>query len=217
MVKKWFGLWLQILGIMKKYCILLLFISYKCLAQMPPLKQHFNPFQFDKKNALKINLTSPVFFTLSFSYEHKLGVKTSFQQGISITQFSTNPGRNRITYISGFQLTSDFRIYFNNEPKLNGYYQQPFIRYSDFTHQYYINSRLTNTVKKIEEQVHGLTFGYALGKQVTYNNKWLFDYFLGICYSFNIYYQNNQNYALEYNPWTNGIGFRPGLKAGYLF
>lgn len=202
---------------MKKYFFLLLLISAECLAQTPLLKQHFNPLQFHKKSALKINLTSPVFFTLSFSYEHQLGSKTSFQQGISLTQFSNNPGRNRITSISGFQLTSDFRIYLTHEAKLKGYYQQPFIRYSDFTQQYYLNNKHTNTFKKVVQKVHGLTIGYAIGKQVTYSNKWLFDYFIGICYSFNIYYQNNQNLPLEYNPWTNGIGLRPGLKVGFLF
>ena len=99
-----------------------------------------------KKNIIKLNLTSLIFTNFSFQYERVLSRKTSVALGIGIRPKSGLPFKNKLmeqfgsnsdaakaieeTKFSNFNITPEFRYYVGKKGAPRGFYIAPFLRYS---------------------------------------------------------------------------------------
>jgi hypothetical protein len=187
---------------------------------------NYNQDSVVRKHALKINLLSPLFLTLNLAHEIKLSPHQSMQQVLAYTYFYSDGGNKKITDFKGLYYTLDYRIYRNNKKTWQGRYLNPFIRYNYINHKYYITDTTTNITKNYQEQLQGLSIGFAWGKQKIYRNKFLIDYSIGIFASLPLNRYQSEGTPTEipidafvfYNsPFTDGVGIRPVLRFGYLF
>ncbi len=187
---------------------------------------NYNYKEWPKTKAIKINILSGFAGTLNLSYEYLFAQQWSIQNGISYTQLNFDNSRRQLG-LNGFQYTLDFRKYKSIKTAWNGRYNQYFVRFAAYT--YKDNKQDSSTQNKIinyKENLQGISIGYAWGYQKTYRNKFLIDAFIGMQLSVPTYYSCSPSQEIlkdykiktnEENLATNGIGFRGGIKFGYLF
>ncbi len=209
---------------MKKY-LLILFFCLQCWFGSAQTNNYFYK-ERPKTQAIKINILSGFAGTLNLSYEYLFTQQWSIQNGISYTQLNLDNTRKKAGLL-GFQYSLDFRKYKSIKTTWNGRYKQYFIRFAAY--EYKDNKQDSSTQNKIinyKENLQGISIGYAWGYQKTYRNKYLIDAFIGIQLSVPTYYSCSPSAAIladykiktnEANIATNGIGFRGGIKFGYLF
>ncbi len=209
---------------MKKH-LLILSLSLQCLVGSSQTNNYTYK-ELPKTNAIKLNILSGFVGTLNLSYEHLLSQQWSIQNGISYTQLNLDNTRKK-TGLIGFQYSLDFRKYKSAKTAWNGRYHQYFFRFAAY--EYKDNKQDSSTQNKIinyKENLQGFSLGYAWGFQKTYSNKYLIDAFIGIQLSVPTYYSCSPSQEIlkdykiktnEENLATNGVGFRGGIKIGYLF
>jgi hypothetical protein len=165
----------------------------------------------ERKDAIKINLLSPFYSTISLSYQHVLSNTGSFNLTMSYMDFdsygstqnpSTSYNSNYIggysTYRSiqsqrtqGFAITPEYR-YLINGKGLTGLYLAPFFRYMYYEYSQYYTSNNYNlaqgnyvyNVKGFDlYSYNSIGFGCVIGKQIIFKNKITMDLFVGPSYS----------------------------------
>ena len=81
-----------------------------------------------KKNAIKVNIFSPIVRTGSFFYERALNDGASAQLGFFYTGYKITE-----TKFSGYGITPEFRFYPSKKEDMKGFYLGPFLRYQSFS------------------------------------------------------------------------------------
>jgi len=157
------------------------------------------------KNAIKINLLSPVARTLNLAYEHAINENGSFQIGFYYTGVKVSD-----TKLSGFGITPEYRFYLSQSPAPNGFYVAPFLRYNSFTAE----DNVSSTVNKATVTQFG--GGAVVGRQWVFKERVTFDMFIGPKY---------QNSTVKVTSGTdsfsgslfNNFGIRGGITLGLAF
>lgn len=137
-----------------------------------------------KKNIIKLNLTSLIFKNFSLQYERVLTRKTSVALGVSIMpktglpfaktlkdQFESNGDAARAideTQLSNMAITPEFRFYLGRKPAPAGFYLAPFARWNRLKFdQFYrfTTSDGTKHVANIKGTIDNIGGGLLLGAQ----------------------------------------------------
>jgi Protein of unknown function (DUF3575) len=144
-----------------------------------------------QKNIIKFNYLSCLFRTLNFSYERVVNGNKAFLIGAyfnnTVEEYNDGDNSNEST---AFSFTPEYRYYFLEIDKPQGFFLAPYLRY-----QYFNNKRifdnyvylpdgnqqivLTSTNKIINTYGGGLVIGY----QYIFKEKICFDAFLGPSYT----------------------------------
>ena len=116
-----------------------------------------------KKNAIKVNILSPVVRTGSFFYERALSDGASAQLGFFYTGYKISD-----TKFSGFGITPEFRYYPAKNEDMKGFYLAPFLRYQNFK----LTQDATDSKGTFTSFGGGVLIGgqFLFGNVVTLNN-----------------------------------------------
>lgn len=203
--------------------ILLCLFSLKGSAQM----MRPDEINLPKNNAVKTSILSPILGTINISHEYKLSNTWSIQHGLAYTSIVVQDGEQKKTGYQGWQYCVDFRKYRNTRVNWNGWYHQYFLRYAQYSNYTYRQDLITlNKPIQLNENMHGINMGFAIGYQKVFKNRFVIDTFLGPYISIPTYYTSNlseeeiEKYelnSLEENPLTSTPSLRIGIKVGYLF
>lgn len=197
-----------------------------------------------KRNALKVNLLSPLFNTINVSYQRVLTPERSLQLGISYMDFDDFKNiDNNVNYygddiqnnVKGVNMTLDYKVNFTGYG-LNGFYAGPFLRYMNYERnfeRFYNGSASTYFTEKARFQSAGV--GFLFGKQFMFKNTITLDLFAGPVYQILISekrtnnissgsYTGNHNLSPDYylgnsisNLYIKGYSLRAGFNLGIAF
>lgn len=151
----------------------------------------------EKKNIIKLNLTSLIFKNISFQFERVLSRKSSVALGISIMpksglpfastlkkQFGTNSDAARAideTKLSNLSITPEFRFYLGRKGAPKGFYIAPFGRYNQLKFdQFYrfTTSDLQQHVANIKGTINSIGGGLLLGTQWNLSKSMTLDWWI---------------------------------------
>lgn len=138
-----------------------------------------------KKNIIKLNLTSLIFKNFSLQYERVLSRKTSVALGVSIMpktglpfakslkeQFGENTDARKAiddTKLSNMSITPEFRFYLGKKPAPAGFYIAPFARYNrlkfDQIYRFNTTSDNVNHEANIKGTIDNIGGGLLFGAQ----------------------------------------------------
>jgi Protein of unknown function (DUF3575) len=174
------------------------------------------------KNAIKIDIHSPVARTIQLSYERTVSEK--FTLGLSglytnQTMIFSN------AYISRTALTPEFRYYLGKSTAMNGLFLSTFLRYQhlEAIQIYYLYDGLTNTYFEdySTKQLHTGGVGMALGFHKVFDKHISIDAHLGTIWN------TGDQRVSSATPWIQepNYVFRPyvgyfiksGISVGYAF
>lgn len=155
-----------------------------------------------RKNAIKVNIFSPVVKTGSFFFERAINEKSSAQLGVGFTSYSKGG-----TKLSGLFFTPEYRFYLSNEA-LNGFYVGPYVRYQ--------NLKLEDKDYASKGTLTTYGGGVVVGRQWMFSDRITLDIFAG---------PNYNSKKLEYTEGTQsdlpasatGFGVRFGVTFGVAF
>jgi hypothetical protein len=149
------------------------------------ISQQLIEIPIEKKNIVKLNLSSLVFLNASLQYERVIKDNMSVAMGISLMpktplpfaetlqdQYGDNEDAKRAietTKLGNFSLTPEFRWYVGKKGAPNGFYLAPFVRYSRFTfeqlYEFNTNTRVYNPL--IKGTMKNIGGGLMIGAQWT--------------------------------------------------
>jgi hypothetical protein len=183
----------------------------------------------NKKNALKLDFTSPLFGYTAISFERNLKPGRSIEATVGIIGFgldnmNANAGGANIKF--GYKFIRDPDFYLRGMRYahiLKGGYIKPELSFGVFdsdyeTYNYDYNSYYYNPVKHRETVISG-AFQIVFGKQWVFDNIFLIDYSLGIGYGFSASSGNQTSiyhYGYSVGPSEFPISFSTGLRIGLL-
>jgi hypothetical protein len=164
------------------------------------------------KNAVKINIFSPIVKTFSGFYERALGDAVSIQAGFFYTGTKVED-----TKFSGWGVTPEFRLYPGKSEDLKGFYLAPFGRYSSFS----LSGKSTDpaTLEEIDGKATLSTFGGGLliGGQFLFGDIVTLDIFIGPKYGVSdikVDAGEEDDFSLGS---FDGFGVRGGVTIGIAF
>ncbi len=156
-----------------------------------------------KKNAIKVNIFSPIVRTGSFFYERALSDGASAQLGFFYTGYKVSD-----TKFSGYGITPEFRFYPSRNEDMKGFYLAPFLRYQSFS----LSDELNN-----EATFSSFGGGVLIGGQFLFGNIVTLDIFIGPAYnsgSTKVKSGSADTFSLGS---FDGFGVRPGVTVGIAF
>lgn len=157
-----------------------------------------------KKNAIKVNIFSPIFRTGSFFYERALNEATSAQLGFFYTGYKITD-----TKFSGYGITPEFRFYPSKNEDLKGFYLGPFLRYQSFS--------LTEDVTDSKGTFSAFGGGLLIGGQFLFGNVVTLDIFIGPAYyGGSTKVESGSEDAFDLGSF-DGFGVRTGVTIGIAF
>ena len=159
--------------------------------------------QTEPKNIIKFNPLSLFLATGSAYFEHKIDDKHSWQLGFAYVGFTSLT----IKY-SGFNITPEYRIYFNKN-SMSGMYVGPFLRYQNYN--------LTNEMQ-VTAKYTSFGGGALIGRQWVFRKGFVLDAFAGPIY--NAGQLSNISDAAIFNKpgfGIDGLGINAGLALGFGF
>jgi len=165
-----------------------------------------------KKNAVKINIFSPIVKTFSGFYERALSDGASAQLGFFYTGYKVED-----TKFSGWGLTPEFRLYPGKKEDLAGFYLAPFFRYSSFSLE--TPTVDPQTLQEIDGKATLSTIGGGLliGGQFLFGDIVTLDLYIGPKYgSSDIKIDAGQEDDFSLGSF-DGFGVRGGLTIGIAF
>ncbi len=174
------------------------------------------------KNAIKLDIHSPIARTISLSFERSLGEKYSL--GVS-AMYTDQSMTFSSTYISRAAVTPEFRYYMGKATSMNGFYLSTFLRYQymeAFELKYFYDAS-TNIYNEYYDKKHLNTggIGMALGFHKIFDKHISIDGHLGTIW-------NTGDQRISYDtPWIQepNYVFRPyvgyfiksGVSVGFAF
>ncbi len=158
--------------------------------------------QAQKKNAIKINILSPIVKTFNVQYEAKVKADASFQLGFFYTGYSSSG-----TDFSGFGVTPEYRMYLGDTEAPEGVYIAPFVRYQNFSLSDFSGKGTLSTFGG----------GLILGKQWLFKDKIVLDLFIGPSYSSGSVKVTSGGSTFDVPSTLNGFGLRAGMSFGFAF
>jgi len=160
----------------------------------------------EKKNAIKLNLFSPIVKSGSFFYERALTTKTSAQLGVGFTSWGKNDG----VKLSGLFITPEFRFYPSGNV-MNGFYVGPFLRYQ--------NLKIEDKSDGMNDKATLTTFGggVVVGRQWVFGKVITFDIFAGPSYNTGNVKVTQGTDNIDIPGAIDGFGARVGLTLGVNF
>lgn len=190
-----------------------------------------------RRNAIKVNVLSPIYNTLNLSYQHLLERNDrSLCLGISYMEFrnfngyNSNTGLGDETVVTGVNATVEYRVNFSPDDGISGWYGAPFVRYLDYTRAY-TDRYMIGGVTVANRQRH--TFrsggvGFVIGYQFLLGNLVTIDFFGGPVYQLLLDEQRPANpsgnvFLNRYlsgsipDRYLNGYGLRGGITVGMCF
>jgi hypothetical protein len=157
------------------------------------------------KNALKINILSPVLKTFNVSYERVLTESSSAQLGFYVTSASAAG----LKY-SGIGLTPEVRFYLSDSDAPEGFYVGPFLRYQS------LKLEVKDTGDKAN--ISSIGAGVIIGKQWLFKERVTFDIFLGPSYSGGtVKATSGSSSDFDVSGGVKGFGLRAGITLGVAF
>ena len=158
-----------------------------------------------KKNAIKVNIFSPIVRTGSFFYERALNEGASAQLGFFYTGYKITD-----TKFSGFGITPEFRFYPSKKEDMKGFYLAPFLRYQSFTLE---DEGLVVSKGTLS------TFGGGLliGGQFLFGDIVTLDIFIGPGYNSGSIKVDSGNESAFSTGAFDGFGVRTGVTIGLAF
>ncbi|MFM7722699.1 MAG: DUF3575 domain-containing protein, partial [Bacteroidota bacterium] len=116
------------------------------------------------KNAIKLDIHSPIARTISLSYERSFGEKYSLGLSALYTDQSITFSSS---YLSRVAVTPEFRYYMGNATAMNGFYLSSFLRYQylEAIQMNYLYDGFTNSYYEYYDtkSIHTGGLGMALG------------------------------------------------------
>ena len=164
------------------------------------------------KNAVKINIFSPIVKTFSGFYERALGDAVSIQAGFFYTGTKVED-----TKFTGWGVTPEFRFYPAKNEDLKGFYLAPFGRYSSFSLSG--TSIDPATQEEIDAKATLGTFGGGLliGGQFLFGDIVTLDIYIGPKYSVSdITVDAGEEDDFQLGSF-DGFGVRGGVTIGIAF
>ena len=156
-----------------------------------------------KKNAIKVNLFSPILKTYNIAYERAINDGLS----VNIGAFYTGVKRDDVSN-TGFGIQPDLRIYPGKNESLKGFYIAPFLRYMSFTAKEEI-------LEVLETQTSVIGGGLLIGGQFIFGDIITLDMFIGPQYLSASTKIKSGSSAVE--PILEGFLVRGGLTVGITF
>ncbi len=156
-----------------------------------------------KKNAIKVNIFSPIVRTGSFFYERALSNATSAQLGFFYTGYKISD-----TKFSGFGITPEFRFYPSKKEDMKGFYLAPFVRYQNFS--------LTQDATDSKGTFTSFGGGVLIGGQFLFGNIVTLDMFIGPAYYSGTTKVNSGTGSFDLGSF-DGFGVRAGVTVGIAF
>ena len=156
-----------------------------------------------KKNALKVNIFSPIVKTGSFFYERALSDGASAQLGFFYTGYKISD-----TKLSGFGITPEFRFYPSKKEDMKGFYLAPFVRYQNFS--------LTQDATASKGTFTSFGGGVLIGGQFLFGDIVTLDIFIGPKYSSGSTKVDSGTNSFDLGSF-DGFGVRAGVTVGIAF
>ena len=188
-----------------------------------------------KENIIKINLLSPIFYTLMLSYQHNLNEDKSIQITAGYMNFdgfsnstSSYSYYNSNPHTEAYFFTPEYRYLFVGD-NMSGSYIAPFLKYTNMSYSadYGTNYYPTTNHDRFTFNYQTLGIGICIGQQFIYKNKISIDIFAGPVYNMLLAKiaptSPNFNFAkIEIDNSINklnisGYGIRAGFTVGFLF
>lgn len=199
-----------------------------------------------RKNAIKVNVLSPIFNTLNVSYQRLLANSRSLNVGFSymdFDNFNNYAGSNAPPYSStddknqtkGITATAEFRIHFSDNT-LEGWYGAPFARYMNYTRKledYYTDNYdpitgFSRGYARQEDSYQSVGLGFIVGHQFVIRNTVSIDFFGGPVYQIMLQHSRKLNSSKVLddknklsdaipNQYLEGYGLRGGVTIGMCF
>lgn len=193
-----------------------------------------------KDNIIKINLLSPIFYTLMLSYQHNLNEDNSYQltagfmnfDGFSSSSRNINNYNSNNPHTEAYFFTPEFRYLFVGN-FMSGSYIAPFLKYTNMTYSAdysYSSGSFPNYntyTDRFTFSYQTLGIGICIGQQFIYKNKISLDIFAGPVYNMLLTKTapTNPNFSFNkieidnsINPINiSGYGIRAGFTVGFLF
>jgi Protein of unknown function (DUF3575) len=194
------------------------------------------PTEPPKENIIKINLLSPIFYTIMFSLQHNISEDKSLQitagymnfDGFNSSSSVYNSNYNSSNpHTEAYFFTPEYRYLFVGE-NMNGSYIAPFLKYTNMTYSAdYTNYNMSYQQERFTFGYQTLGIGICIGQQFIYKNKISIDFFAGPVYNMLLTKTapSNPNFAfnkIEIDNSINkinisGYGIRAGFTIGFLF
>ena len=156
-----------------------------------------------KKNAIKLNIFSPIIKTFNIAYERAINDGLS----VNIGGFYTGVKQDDITN-TGFGIQPDLRIYPGKNENLKGFYIAPFVRYMNFTSKEEI-------LEVLETQTTVIGGGLLIGGQFVFGDLVTLDLFIGPQYLSASTKIKQGSSTVE--PILEGFLVRSGVTVGITF
>ena len=166
----------------------------------------------NKKNIIKINLTSFFISTFHLNYERVINKKVTLQLGTHYSFFDSgfsNRSINRDKGIRGFGITPEIRFYPNGAAPVGFFIAlSPRFQYYTFTNETY------NGLNNSQISWTGVGVGFLMGRQWLVGDKVSIDMYFGPSIN---YTDRTQTGSKSYSPniVVNRVGFRCGLTLGF--
>jgi len=184
-----------------------------------------------KKSALKLNFLSPMFESLTFSFERSIRPGRSFETELGLIGLGFNTYENDKS--SGIHLAAGYKFlrtpdFYSSRMKyahiLKGSYVKPQVLLSIYSNEYETFNYSGGTTAMEDDVVSG-AFVINLGKQVIYDDSFLIDYSFGIGYGFtsqdfdegDSYYWRDNQYGFFLTGEQTPLVLKFNLKIGLLF
>ncbi len=160
------------------------------------------------KNAIKVNLFSPIVRTGSFFYERTLSESSSLNLGILFTKLSSGD-----TDFKGWAVTPEFRFYLGETAAPEGFYVAPYLRYQHFT----LTDDDSDNFDSSKAKMTGFGGGLLVGRQWLFKQRVTFDLFIGPSYTkADLEVESGEDDDFETGTW-DGFGLRAGVTLGIAF
>lgn len=174
------------------------------------------------KNAIKLDIHSPIARTISLSYERGFSQKYSLSFSALYTDQSITFSSS---YLSRVALTPEFRYYMGSASSMNGFYLSSFLRYQylEAIEMNYLYDALTNNYYEYYDtkSLHTGGLGMALGFHKVFDKHISIDGHLGTIWntgdqriSQNTPWIQEPNYI--FRPYV-GYFIKSGLSVGFAF
>lgn len=144
-----------------------------------------------RKNAIKVNFSAPIFATLELMYERNTGYGNSFEFGIAFKgKNDISPIYTGVNLRAGYKFLKDPKNYLTQDKYahiLKGSYIKPEVIFSSLSG--YVNQPDNNDGDVVNpndnfRQSTAMVFMLSIGNQIVYNNNFVVDIFLGAGYGF---------------------------------
>ncbi len=185
---------------------------------------HGEDYSLQRKNAFKFNFILPVSGAYAFSYERSLNPGRSLECEIGI--ISSGESAEMSMKANGQFIKIGYKLirspdYYLKGMKyahiLKGSYIKPELALSAFTYdKSLVSAQLSGNSTTTRGSVAKLAFLLNTGKQVVYNNRYVFDWFIGAGYVL-----GDTEESLRYFAFSGGAGtsfvMTGGVRVGLLF